>query len=192
MTSVSSWTWLWRYVAGALVIALLGLRYYADDAPIAPLQMVELGIHESSHWALIWAPRILYFMAGTIGQIGVPLAVGAYLVYRMRDPLGGAAGLAWAGLSCHGAAVYIADAPYERLELVGGNTHDWAWLLGPEAFDAIDAAGPLAQTVRTAGILMVVGAVGWCAAMPVLTYRRGTLPVRPGAAPLGADPPPAD
>jgi hypothetical protein len=155
------------------------VRYYADDAPLVPLQMVELGLHESGHWALIWAPRILYFLGGTIAQIGVPLAVGAYLALRMRDPLGGAAGLAWAGLSCHGAAVYIADAPYERLQLVGGDTHDWAWLLGPEAFGAIDAAGPLSQTVRTAGILMVAAAVAWCAVMPVVISRRGVVPAGP-------------
>ncbi|MFN8124500.1 MAG: hypothetical protein U0237_18995 [Thermoleophilia bacterium] len=176
MTPVPSWKWLWRYVTGALVIAVLGVRYFADDAPLAPLQMVELGIHESGHWSLIWAPRTIYFLGGTVAQIAVPLAVGAYLALRMRDPLGGAAGLAWAGLSCHGAAVYIADAPYERLQLVGGDTHDWAWLLGPDAFDAIGSAGAVAQTVRTMGVLMVVAAVAWCAVMPVLISRRGELP----------------
>lgn len=190
MAPVSSWKWLWRYVTGALVIALLGVRYFADDAPLVPLQMVELGIHESGHWALIWAPRTIYFLGGTIAQIGVPLAVGAHLWLRMRDPLGGAAGLAWAGLSCHGAATYIADAPYERLALVGGDTHDWAWLLGPDAFDAIGSAGAVAQAVRVAGILMVVAAVTWCAVTPVRISRRGVVP-RPRVPGMPAPEPPA-
>ncbi|MCC6830819.1 MAG: hypothetical protein IT200_05670 [Thermoleophilia bacterium] len=192
MTPVPSWKWLWRYVTGALVIGLLGLRYYADHAPLVPLQMVELGIHESGHWSLIWAPRTIYFLGGTVAQIAVPLAVGAYLALRMRDPLGGAAGLAWAGLSCHGAAVYIADAPYERLQLVGGDTHDWAWLLGPDAFDAIGSAAGIAQAVRVAGILMIVAAAAWCAAMPAVISRRGALPEPPMGRMPAPEPPPAE
>ncbi len=30
-------------------------------------------------------------------------------------------------------SIYIADAPFQRLPLIGGS-HDWAYLLGPAAF----------------------------------------------------------
>ena len=166
----SSWTRLWRHVLGAVVLAALGLSTYAADTPFLPLTMVELGIHESSHWATIWAPRVLYVMAGSIGQVLVPLLVSWHLARRMGDPVGGALGLGWAGLSAHGVAVYIADAPYERLELVGGNIHDWAYLLGPEQFNDLGAAAGLASAVRGAGILMVCAGVVWCLWRPVRAY----------------------
>lgn len=204
MTRVPPWRGLWRYVVGAAVIALLGLRYYAEDRPLLPLEMIELGIHESSHLVTFWAPPIVNAAAGSVGQVLVPLLVGVHLV-RRGDPLGGAAGLAWAGLSCRGAAVYIADAPFEDLPLVGGGMHDWAFILGPEGLDRMADAAALAALVRGTGAAMVVAAVVWCLAVPVLgagglRWRRrpaatadrvpdwlGPAPPAPDAVPRGAE-----
>jgi len=35
----------------------------------------------------------------------------------------------WGATSMQDASLYIADAPYRSLQLIGG-THDWWWLLG--------------------------------------------------------------
>ena len=67
-------------------------------------------------------------------------------------------------------SVYVADAPYERLELIGG-MHDWAFALGPEGFDVIDRAGAVAAVVSGAGLLMVLAAVAGCLATPFLQAR---------------------
>ncbi|MCB0882878.1 MAG: hypothetical protein KDC33_11770, partial [Thermoleophilia bacterium] len=190
------WQWLWRYVVAALVIGGLGLRYYAADRAVAPLEMVNLAFHESSHWATVWAPRGAYVLAGSAGQVLIPLAAGAYLWRVRADRLGGAVGLAWAGLSCDGVARYIADAPHQRLPLVGGDVHDWGYLLGPEQWDHLALAGPLATAVRVAGAAAVAAAVLICVALPVLT-ARGLLapptPTRPTRLPrlLVHDPAPA-
>ena len=179
----SAWSWLWRHVVGAAALIILGWRTFGSDSPLLPLTLIELAFHESSHWATIWAPRVIYFLAGSVGQILIPLLIAAHLWVRMRDPLGGALGIGWAGLSAHGVAVYVADAPYERLQLVGGNTHDWAYLLGPEQFDAIDAAGRLATAINGMGIAMVVAGVLVCLASPVVTFQRAS---RNPDAPLGS------
>jgi hypothetical protein len=186
--AVPAWRWLWRYVVASGALAVLGVRYFGDDAVFPPLAMVELGLHESSHLAMSWGPRVPYFLAGSVGQVLVPLLIGAYLLVRMRDPLGGAVCLGWAGLSCHGVAVYVADAPTEALPLVGGDTHDWAYLLGPEAFDALGSAAALAGAISLAGAVTVAAAVAWCLAMPVL-HHRGLVPVAPRPGPSGTGDP---
>lgn len=173
------WQWLWRYVVAALVLGALGLRYYAGGRAVAPLEMINLAFHESSHWAAVWAPRPAYVLAGSVGQVAIPLAVGAYLWRVQRDRLGGAVGLAWAGLACDGVARYIADAPYQRLALVGGDIHDWAYLLGPDGWDDLTLAGPLAAAVRVAGAGAVAVAVLICVALPVLTARGLLAPPAP-------------
>jgi len=178
---VSSWTWLWRYVVAALVLAALGWRYFALDQPLPVIDVIFLAFHESSHWASIWMPRTLYVLAGSVGQVAIPLAIGVYLHVR-GERLGIAVGLGWAGLSCAGVARYIADAPTEDLPLVGGTVHDWAYLLGPEGFGGMDHAARIASAVDAAGAWCVVAAVAWCIAMPVWAFARDRAAISAGPA----------
>lgn len=168
MTPVSSWRWLWRYLVAAGVLGLLGVRYYGQDAPLLPLNIVELGLHEASHLLFIWAPTMVHVLAGSVGQVLIPLLIGIHLMRRAHDPLGGAVGLGWAGLSMHGVAVYAADAPTEELPLVGGGLHDWAYILGPEGLDRMHEAAAVADALRGVGAALVAVAVLWCVAVPVL------------------------
>lgn len=184
--SASSWRWLWRYLIGAAALTLLGLRYYGEGDPLAPLAMVELAFHEAGHVLTSWAPAPVTAIAGSVAQVLVPLLVGVHLLRRARDPLGAALALGWAGLSCHGVAVYVADAPYEDLPLVGGGTHDWAYLLGPEVWDRMDRAAALAEGVRITGIALVVLGVLWCLAVPVVVWLRGRSRSAEGLRPLPA------
>ena len=62
--------------------------------------------------------------------MALPLAIAAYFLLVRREIVSAMLCLAWAGTSAHDASAYIADAPYERLELIGG-IHDWAYALGP-------------------------------------------------------------
>jgi hypothetical protein len=107
-------------------------------------------------------------MAGSIAQVAVPLAIGTYFAARRRDLVGAALCLAWAGTSANAVSIYIADAPTEALPLAGGGLHDWAFLLGPEGFDAMRSAGTIASAVRGMGLVMVLIAVASCLAGPLL------------------------
>lgn len=163
---------LWRDVAGAVACALLGLIAFAGGGRVPLLGWIDLAIHEFGHVATYPLPDLVTAMMGSITQVAVPLAICAHFLHR-REVVSAMLCLAWAGTSARDASLYIADAPYERLELIGG-THDWAYALGPEGFEALDRAGALAGGVRTAGLVMVVLAVAGCLARPLLTARIDT------------------
>ncbi|MEW6583405.1 MAG: hypothetical protein AB1416_11675 [Actinomycetota bacterium] len=172
MTPSGSWTALWRYVAAAAACAALGLLSFQGDGAVPLLRYVDLGIHESGHLATYWLPDLWTAMAGSVAQVAVPLLISAYFAAVRREVVGAALCLAWAGTSANNASVYIADAPVEALPLVGGGTHDWAYALGPEGFDAIDSAGRIAGAVHGAGLAMVVVAAAVSLAAPALAARR--------------------
>ncbi len=64
-------------------------------------------------------------------------------------------------------AVYVADAPIQSLPLVGGGTHDWAFILG--YFDSLDRADSVAGFVAAVGALLVLA--GFIVAVVAATRR---------------------
>jgi hypothetical protein len=166
-----SWNRLWKYIAAGAGCIVLGLLSFESDAGVPLLKWIDLGVHESGHLATFWLPDVATAMAGSIAQIAVPLAIGTYFAARRRDLVGAALCFAWAGTSANAASVYIADAPTEALPLAGGGLHDWAFILGPDGFDAMESAGALASTVRGVGLAMVLVAVASCLAGPLLAAR---------------------
>jgi hypothetical protein len=155
----------WRGLAAAAACAALGLLAFGRDARVPLLGWIDLCVHEAGHVATMLAPPLVTAMAGSIAQVALPLALAAAFWLVRGEPLSAMLCLAWAGTSAHDAAAYIADAPHERLALIGG-THDWAYALGPEGLDALAAAGAIAGVVRGAGFLMVVVATAWCLLAP--------------------------
>jgi len=115
------------------------------------------------------------FLSGSLLQVAVPLALAGYFFWRRSEWASAGFCLAWAGTSARDVAVYVADAPVQALPLIGGGTHDWAYLLGPEGFDCIDRAGAVARFVEVLGLLMVVGGVGVCL-WPLVSRLRATRP----------------
>lgn len=151
----------WRHLAAAAACAVLGLLAFGRDARVPLLGWIDLCVHEFGHVAAAPLPPVAVAMAGSTAQVLLPLLLAGAFWFVRGEPLSAMLCLAWAGTSAHDAAAYIADAPYERLKLIGG-THDWAFILGPEGFDALGAAGAIAGAVRGAGFLMVVAATAWC------------------------------
>ena len=101
-------------------------------------------------------------------QVVVPLGLAGYFWLLRRDLAPSAFLLAWTGASMHDVSVYIADAPYERLPLIGGD-HDWAFLL--HGWDKMALAEPMAAWVAGVGGLLVVVAIGLAAAGPWIEER---------------------
>lgn len=168
-TAPSSSLPLWRDVGGAIACAALGLIAFAGDRRVPLLGWIDLAIHEFGHVATYVLPDLVTAMMGSIAQVAVPLLIAAYFLWR-RELVSGMLCLAWAGTSARDASVYIADAPYERLELIGG-MHDWAFALGPEGFGALDRAAAVASVVHGAGLVLIVAAVCGCLARPVVLAR---------------------
>jgi hypothetical protein len=148
-----------KYVAGAVACLVLGLVAYAGDGRVPLLGWVDLGFHELGHLLTYPLPEPVTAIMGSVAQVAVPLGLAAYFWLRTSDPVAAGLCLAWAGTSCRDVAVYVADAPYERLVLIGGD-HDWAFLL--HRWDALDQAATIATGLRAVGIVLVACGIAAC------------------------------
>ena len=149
----------WRYPAGAAACLVLGLVAYLGDRRVPLLGWVDLGFHELGHLLTYPFPDPVTAMMGSVAQVGVPMGLAGYFWLRLRDPLAAGLCLAWAGTSARDVAVYVADAPYERLALIGGD-HDWAFLL--HRWDALDSAATIATGLRALGIVLIACGIAAC------------------------------
>jgi hypothetical protein len=151
----------WGFAAGALVCCALGWFAFVRGTNVPVLALVDLGFHELGHLLTYVFPDVVTAIMGSVVQVAVPWGLAAYFFLVRRDALGGVFCLAWAGTSAQNVSVYIADAPWEQLQLIGGS-HDWAYLLGPDAFDVMHRAGDIAAAVRTVGLVMLLNALAIC------------------------------
>ncbi len=139
----------------------VGWWAFGRDERIPLLGFVNLGFHELGHLVSYLVPvvgTVVTASAGSVMQCAVPVGLAVYFLAWRRDRLAAAACLAWAASNFQEAAVYIADAPFQQLQLIGGE-HDWATVLGPEHLNRLQDAGSIAGTVRGAGVVVLVVAV---------------------------------
>jgi hypothetical protein len=165
------------YAAALTACLVLGVFPFLRQEPVPLLWAVDLGAHEFGHMlTMFWAPRIVAASAGSSVQVAVPLGLAAYFHFGRKDRVGLALMLAWAGTSMANVATYIADAPYQQLELLGGpGGHDWAFIFGPEGLNNLPASGPVSTAVWIAGAALLVCATGLCAhgiAGEIAAWRR--------------------
>ena len=153
----------WRNVAGLAGCLALAWFSIVRDTRVPLLGLVDLGFHELGHLVTAVFPDVVTAAMGSVTQVAVPLGLALYFGLVRPDAVGSALCLAWAGTSARDAAVYIADAPFQHLELIGGE-HDWAFVLGPEHLDALEAAGAIAAVVRVGGTLLALAGIAWCVA----------------------------
>lgn len=110
-----------------------GIRHLFDPMYKTWFGGITLAFHEMGHLFFMFFGRTLMFLGGSLMQLLVPTAAGAYLLLRQRDWFGLAVCGAWLGYSEWEMATYMADAVREELGLVGfgGNPeHDWNTLFG--------------------------------------------------------------
>ena len=164
----------WRWLLGIAVCCVLGWIAFARESSVPILHLIDLAFHEFGHFATYVFSEPVTAVMGSVSQVAFPLAIAAYFAFRQRDLLAAALCLAWAGTSMQNVSVYIADAPYEELDLLGGE-HDWAYLLGPEVWDRLDDAEAIAGVVHDIGLALVFTAIAICIVAP-LTASRATRP----------------
>ncbi|MBM3694815.1 MAG: hypothetical protein FJW79_02620 [Actinobacteria bacterium] len=164
-----------RYALGATAAGAIGGVAFGLHRPVPVLDLFDLGMHELGHLLTALLPAGVMFLAGSVAQVAVPLALAAYFGFRRSEMASAGFCLAWAGTSARDVAVYVADAPVQALPLIGGGTHDWAYLLGPAQFDCLDRAGAIAGFIEAMGLAMVVGGLGVCL-WPLASRRRAPRP----------------
>jgi hypothetical protein len=148
-------------IAIAVALAIFALTML-KDVRVPVLAYVDFGFHELGHLLTYVFPDLITAMAGSFVQVAVPFGLAAYFFLFQQDLAASGFCLGWAGTSAFDAARYIADAPYERLELIGGD-HDWAFAL--TEINQIQNAGTYASLVRVLAWVMLAGGVS------LLAYR---------------------
>jgi hypothetical protein len=140
-------------VVGSAITAIAFLGHH--EVPV--LDQFDLAVHETGHLVTAFMPRLFMFLAGSGAQVLFPVAVAAYFGWR-RDAAASGFCLAWAGTSLYDVSVYAGDAVRQALPLVGGGQHDWAYILGPNGFDALSHTAGVARGIEAGGV--VVGLSG--------------------------------
>lgn len=163
------WRTWGRYAAalGAIAVVLWFPMVQGGRVPL--LWAADLGFHELGHLAAIPLGQTAHFLAGSATQVLVPLGLAAYFWIRQRHHIATGLMLAWAAAAAYDAAVYIGDAPFQRLPLIGGH-HDWAFLLG--RWGALHQADTIARAVRLGGLIIGLAGSLVCAAPMFDGLRR--------------------
>lgn len=168
----SEWQALWRYVVGAGLICVLGWFAFVAGKRVPLLSMADLGFHELGHLVcyILGPPQTVTAAMGSIFQILVPVGLAVYFLWRRRDVMAGSLMLAWAATNCQDVSVYIADAPFQRLPLLGGDnsTHDWAFLLS----GSLPKAAGLSHFLWGVGLVMLLASLVLCLSAPFWLKRR--------------------
>ncbi len=115
---------------------------------------VNLVFHEAGHYLFSWGGRTLHFLGGTLGQLMWPVGLGLYFWFKRRQRFAAVTCTWWFGENLINIARYMHDAPVEELPLVGGDTHDWAYLFGK--WDIMRQARPIADNIRWVGAVIMV------------------------------------
>jgi hypothetical protein len=156
---------LWWARAPILAVLLWILQGYLGDPQHGSIfDGLTLGFHEMGHAAFSWfGSQMLTTAGGTIFQLGVPIAAGAYLLVKQRDPFGATVCMFWLGTALFGAGVYAADARVQALPLVSPfgpvdpTSHDWTVMLMRYGMLSQDEA--IGAALRRGGVLAMVLAV---------------------------------
>lgn len=158
----------WRHAAGIAACASLGWVALILGRPVPVLALVNLGFHEVGHLVTYPLPDLATAVMGSVVQVSVPMGIAAYFWWRREDLLGTGLCLAWAGAAAQEVGVYVADAPFQRLQLIGGE-HDWAFVLG--RLDALEASEELAGAILALAWILVLAAVASCVVGMVRSRR---------------------
>lgn len=148
-----------------LVLAWILHAYFGDPTHASIFAGVNLAFHEMGHAAFSWAGnRMLTTAGGTIFEIGIPVAAGAHLLVKQRDPFGAAVCLFWMGTALFSAGVYAADARAQALPLVSPfgpvdvDSHDWTVML--LKLGRLSQDQEIGSALRSMGLLAMTGGVG--------------------------------
>ncbi len=97
----------------------------SDEIFLDPLNML---IHEAGHLCFFFLGDGLHAAGGTLMQILLPATL-AFHFWQYHSRLAMQVSLLWLGQNFLNISVYAADARVQGLDLLGGRTHDWSYLL---------------------------------------------------------------
>jgi len=139
-----------RITVGALVLyvawLVFGYRWHFLDG-------VNLLFHEAGHAILSPFGAWLHMLGGTLGQLFFPAACAFQFWREERRFEAWICGI-WLAESTMYMAEYLGDARAMALPLVGGDVHDWHWMLS--RLGLLDWCTPIAWVLHAAASVAAV------------------------------------
>ena len=183
-----------RWVPLSLKLALYGfLSYYFYQAAetfieYRPLQhwpmllstfrmFTFLPIHEAGHLFFSFFGRTTMILGGSIMQVGL-MFIWFLIALRERSHVAPFP-LYWVGINLMDVSLYVRDAQFRALPLLGGDSsgHDWYNLL--TNWNALDSAGTLADVLYLSGIIIAGGGIASGVVLAFTRFVRSPLPPIP-------------
>jgi hypothetical protein len=156
------------------LLQILVFTYDATDPSFHPpvilfiVDWINLFIHEAGHFVFRIFGQWVYILGGSLMQILLP-ALLSFVTWRQKSWRHIAFPLFWTGENMFNVTMYIRDAPYRRLHLLGrGLIHDWHWLLNGDP-DAAELLGGMMFGLAVFVCLAAIGLGIWSA---VLGFRE--------------------
>ncbi len=159
------WRAHWKEGVAALVAVVMLWIAFVGGNRVPLLGSFDLGIHELGH--LIASPlgEVASFFMGSGLQVLVPFGLAGYFWFWQHDRLSSGLLMVWGATSMQDVSVYIGDAPYQLLQLIGG-THDWWYLLSH--FGKLAWANEISRGVWLIGLAVGVIGLGLIVAPPAM------------------------
>ena len=142
------------------------------------LDLVNLAFHEAGHVFLRPFGHTLHYLGGTLFQLGVPILLVWYFLFRRSAAFAAATCLWWLGESLVNVAVYMADARNLELNLVGGGEHDWNELFHRFNLLGEDAVAAISSTTHAVGVFVMLLGLAWGALFVLPAIVRSSLVLR--------------
>ena len=134
-----------------------------------------LPMHEAGHFLFALFGRTLTILGGSFWQIMFPL-LWFLIALKQRSHVAPFA-LFWAGENMMDVSLYMRDAPWRLLPLLGGHKsgHDWYNLF--TMWDAMDSAETFADMFFYGGILICLCAIGAGVFLAVRSFVASSKPI---------------
>lgn len=158
------WRWIRIPITGLLLWVTLRYLAFGDDWTL--IDYTSLALHEGGHMMFSWGSETLHVLGGTLGQLLFPSLFTAYFLKR-GDHFAALACGWWLMSNLLNIARYIGDAITQQLPLVGGEIHDWSFLL--KEWSLLHQTSEIAWWVRTVGswgMIILLFAMAWQAYFP--------------------------
>jgi len=126
------------------------------------IDTIDLFIHEGGHFFFSFFGTFIYIMGGSLMQVVLPsLSIYVFLKSSSRSLIGT---LYWLGHNMINVSVYMGDAPYRRLPLLGGDKsgHDW--------YQIFNRVGMMDSAEAISSVVLVVGIISCCSAIGTAVY----------------------
>lgn len=118
------------------------------------MDYVNFLFHEAGHVVFLVFGTTIGFLGGTILQLLIPIICGLVLIKQQEDWFGGGLCGWWFGENMVNIGLYMKDAPYRVMPLIGGE-HDWVYLFSQ--WQLMPHAETIGQSVISLGFIVMCG-----------------------------------